>query len=305
VKVNIETMRSFSFDMKPVVALVESKSHYSGVYEALSLIEKQIEEDLKGKRKVLVKPNFVSTRRPLSATHVDAVRAVLDIISKYYSGSIIIGEGPASSSLNDGLSNYGYLSLQKEYNIEFVDLNEDDYVELEGFNHQMKPLKFRMSKTLVESDYRVSVALPKTHNCVIVTLSIKNMVVGGLVSGEKGKVHQGYKAMNLTIAKLAKHVMPNLGVIDGFIGMEGEGPVSGDPVDLRAAAASVYPVSLDVVMSKIMGFNPLDVGYLYYLDKWEAGVADLEKIRIIGRSLEDLARKFKPHPNYQEMLNWR
>ena len=291
--------------MKPVVALVESKSHYSGVYEALSLIENRIREDLKGKRKVLVKPNFVSTRQPLSATHVDAVRAVLDVISKHYSGSIILGEGPALSSLRDGLSNYGYLPLQKEYNIEFADLNEDDSVELEGFDSQMRPLKLRMSKTLIESDYRVSVTLPKTHNCVIATLSIKNIVVGGLVNGDKGKIHQGYKAINLNISKLAKHVMPNLGVIDGFIGMEGEGPVSGDPVDLRAAAASVYPVSLDAVISKIMGFNPLDIGYLYYLDKWKVGVADLKKIRIIGKSIEDLAKKFKPHSRYREMLNWK
>jgi len=291
--------------MRPVVALVESKSHYDGVYEALSLIEKQIREDLKGKRKVLVKPNFVSTRRQLSATHVDAVRAVLDVISRYYSGSIIIGEGPASSSLKDGLANYGYLDLQKEYNIEFVDLNEDEYVELEGFDSQLRPLKLRMSKTVVESDYRVSVALPKTHDCVIVTLSIKNIVVGGLISGEKWRIHQGYKAMNINIAKLAKHVMPNLGVIDGFIGMEGSGPVSGDPVDLRMAAASAYPVSLDAVICRIMGFNPMEVGYLYHLDEWEVGVADLEKIETIGKSIKDFARKFKPHPRYYEMLDWK
>ena len=291
--------------MRPIVALAESKSHYDGVYESLSLIERQIREDLKGKRKVLVKPNFVSTRRQLSATHVDAVRAVLDVISRHYSGSIILGEGPASSSLRDGLANYGYLDLQKEYNVEFADLNKDDYVELEGFDSQLRPLKLRMSKTVVESDYRVSVALPKTHDCVIVTLSIKNIVVGGLISGEKWRIHQGYKAMNLNIAKLAKHVMPNLGIIDGFVGMEGSGPVSGDPVDLRMAAASTYPVSLDAVVCRIMGFNPMEVGYLYHLNNWKVGIADLEKIEIIGKSIEDFARKFKPHPRYYEMLNWK
>jgi len=291
--------------MKPTVALVKSKGHYDGVYEALKLIENQIGKDLKGKRKVLVKPNFVSTSRQLSATHVDAVKAVLDMISRYYSGRIIIGEGPASSNLRNGLINFGYLELQREYDVEFIDLNEDDYIELEGVDSQLRPLKFRMSKTLIESDYRISVALPKTHNCVIITLSIKNVVVGGLVGGEKGKIHQGYKAINLNIAKLAEHVMPNLGVIDGFVGMEGRGPVSGDPIDLRAAAASIHPVSLDAVMGKVMGFNPLDVGYLYYLDRWGRGVADLKKIDVIGESIEDLVRRFKPHPRYQEMLNWK
>jgi len=291
--------------MRPTVALVKSNSHYDGVYEALKLIEKEVKEDFKGKRRILVKPNFVSTSRESSATHVDVVRAVLDIISKYYSEDIIIGEGPASSSLRNGLKNFGYLELRREYNVEFIDLNEDDYVELEGFDSQLSPLKFRMSKTLVESDYRISVALPKTHDCVIATLSIKNMVVGGLVNREKEKIHQGYKAINLNIAKLAKHVMPNLGVIDGFVGMEGRGPVSGEPVKLRAATVSLYPVSLDAVMCRLMGFNPMDVGYLYYLNKWGIGVADLEKIEIIGESIEGLTRKFKPHPRYREMLNWK
>ena len=165
--------------MKPTVALVESNGHYDGVRRALELIEDKIKEGLKGKEKPLIKPNFVSTDRQLSATHVDAVRAVLDVISRYYSGRIIIGEGPASSSLRVGLKNYGYLKLRRDYDVEFIDLNEDDYVELEGFDSQMRPIKLRVSKTLLESDYRVSVALPKTHDYVIVTLSIKNMVMGG------------------------------------------------------------------------------------------------------------------------------
>jgi uncharacterized protein (DUF362 family) len=97
--------------------------------------------------------------------------------------------------------------------------------------------------------------MPKTHDCVITTLSIKNMVVGSLVNREKSKIHQGCKGINLNLATFSRFVMPHLGVIDGFVGMEGRGPVSGDPVELRAAAASLYPISLDAVTSKIMGFD--------------------------------------------------
>ena len=109
----------------------------------------------------------------------------------------------------------------------------------------------------------------------------------------------------MNIAELAKHVMPNLAVIDGFMGMEGSGPVSGDPVRLKVAAASLYPVSLDAIICKVMGFDPLDVGYLYYLDRWGIGVADVNRIRIVGESIESLARKFKPHPNFKNMLRWK
>jgi len=95
-------------DLNPIVSAVRSSSHYEGVLNALRLIERQIKNGLEGRRKVLIKPNFVSTRRQLSATHVDAVRAVLDTIQRYHSKKIIIGEGPASSDLNTGLENYGY-----------------------------------------------------------------------------------------------------------------------------------------------------------------------------------------------------
>jgi len=117
--------------MKPTVALAESKSHYDGVFEALKLIENQIEEGIKGKKKVLIKPNFVSVNRQLAATHVDAVRGILDVVSKYHSGRIMIGEGPSFSSLRTGLVNFDYLKLQNHYNVEFVDLNEDDSIEIE------------------------------------------------------------------------------------------------------------------------------------------------------------------------------
>ncbi|MFB0502904.1 MAG: DUF362 domain-containing protein [Candidatus Bathyarchaeia archaeon] len=272
---------------------------------SLRLIERRIKEGLEGKRKVLVKPNFVSTRRQLSATHVDAVRAVLDMIGRYHSGKVVIGEGPAGSDLDTGLANYDYFKLQDEYDVDFVDLNKDDYVEVEVKKSETSRIrKFHVSKTVVESDYRVSVALPKTHDMAIVTLTIKNVVVGSLV-GHKSRVHQGYRGINLNIAKLAQVVMPHLGVIDGFVGMEGIGPVSGDPVELGAAAASVSPISLDAVMTKIMGFNPYDIGYLYYLDEWKVGTIDLEKIEIAGTPIEEVSRRFRPHPRYRSMLHWK
>jgi uncharacterized protein (DUF362 family) len=294
---------------KPIVALVESKSHYNGVFEALKLVENQIEEGLKGKKKILIKPNFVSVSNQLAATHVDAVRAVLDMVGKYCSGKIVIGEGPAFGGIKNALVNFDFLKLQKQYNIKFLDLNEDDSVEINVTGAQQQPTKFNVSKTVVESDYRISVALPKTHDNVITTLTIKNIVVGSLIgrayTHEKWKIHQEPKAMNLYLAALAMKVMPNLGVIDGFQGMEGRGPVGGDPVDLRVAAASVFPVSLDAVMSVVMGFDPLDIGYLYHLNDWGVGIADLCGIEIAGLPVEKVKRKFKPHPDFFEMLKWK
>lgn len=291
--------------MNSIVALIKSKGHYEGVDDALGLIEDQVKQGIEGKSRVLVKPNFVSTTRRLSATHVDAVKAILDIVLKYYSGKIIIAEGPASSNLMNGITNYGYMKLQDEYDVDFLDLNKDSGIEVEGFDRRLNPLKYRLSKTVIESDYRISVALPKTHDTVITTLSIKNIVVGSLINYEKSKVHQGYKGINLNLAKFAQVVTPHLGVIDGFVGMEGRGPVSGDPVDFKVAAASLYPISLDAVISKAMGFNPNDIGYLYHLNEWKKGVIDLNRINVIGTSVNEIAKNFKPHPRFKDMLSWK
>jgi uncharacterized protein (DUF362 family) len=291
--------------MDPVVSVTKSTGHYEGVRSALRLIEDQIKHDVKGKKRLLVKPNFVSTSRQLAATHVDAAKAVLDLLSQYQSGTILIGEGPASTSLTSGLRNYNYLALRDEYDVEFLDLNRDDWVEVEGYDSQLRPLTFRLSKSVVESEYRVSLAMPKTHDCVITTLSIKNMVVGSLVNSEKSKIHQGCKGINLNLAAFSRFVMPHLGVIDGFVGMEGRGPVSGDPVELRAAAASLYPISLDAVTTKIMGFDPFEIGYLHHLHEWKRGIIDLDQITIRGTPINDVARRFKPHPLYQEMHDWK
>ncbi len=290
---------------RSTVSLVRSNGHYEGVRKALDFIAPQVAESLEGKRKVIVKPNFVSTTRQLAATHVDAVRAVLDFLMEHYSGKITIAEGPSFSSLSRGLRNFNYLKLRNDYGVEFVDLNEDDYTEFEVWDRNLNTMKLKVARTVTESDYRISVALPKTHDFVIVTLSVKNIVVGSLVGYEKGRIHQGYKAMNLNIAKLAKLVLPHLGVIDGFEGVEGRGPVSGDRVDLGIAIAGLDAVAVDATAAKIMGFNPLEIGYLHYLNKWKVGVADPNNIEVLGVPITEAARRFRPHPTYREQLNWK
>ena len=290
----------------PIVSLVKSEDHYNGTKNALSLIIEHIAESIKGKENVLIKPNFVSTRRQLAATHVDSVKAVLDVITHYYDETIIIGEGPAIGNLQDGITNFDYETLKDDYDVRFVDLNEDDYLELEGVNRSLDPIKFRFSKTLLESDYLISIAKPKTHDCVIATLSLKNVVVGSLVSKrEKERIHQGTKAININLALLGKECIPNLGVVDGLFGMEGAGPVSGEPVELGLCGVSLYPVSLDAVMAKVMGFEPLEIGYLYYLNDWAIGVADVDQIKVIGEPISKVSKKFKPHPTYREQCRWK
>ena len=113
-------------------------------------------------------------------------------------------------------------------------------------------------------------------------------------------------AMSENLARLGVVLMPDVAVIDAFEAMEGEGPgSSGTPVEMKAAVAGTDPVACDAVMAFMMGFDPLDIGYLTLMDERGLGVVDMDKIDIAGDDPSLLTRKFKPHSNYPVQKRWR
>ena len=109
------------------VALTRGDSRRKNIFESLKLIEKEIREKVKGK-KVLIKPNFTSSRIQKAATHIEQIRGILDFLSEVYEGKITIGEGSGENTF-EGFSNFGYFKLKDEYQlpIEFIDLNKDGF----------------------------------------------------------------------------------------------------------------------------------------------------------------------------------
>ena len=330
------------------VALVRGEGRYENVTAALESIAGQVRLD--GVRRVLVKPNFVSTDHQLAATHVDAVRAVLNFIRRRYDGSIVVAEGAALSSTGEGFSNFGYESLADEYSVELSDINGDDTVPVQIYSRYLRPLTIQLARTIAEADYRISVAPPKTHDLVLATLAVKNMAMGALVNPQAGRrrggapglvhrlarfvpkwvwqselaewvkgiflgrlggsskmsMHQGIPVLNLNLALVASAVWPQLAVIDGWRGMEGEGPGLGDPVDWRVALAGTDPLAVDTLTAHLMGFDPEQIGYLQYCRRLELGVGAVERIEVVGNvAPEDARRAFAPHPKYQRQLAWR
>ncbi|RLE78739.1 MAG: hypothetical protein DRJ51_09035 [Thermoprotei archaeon] len=90
-----------------------------------------------------------------------------------------------------------------------IGLSEDEAEYYLIYNSSLeKRIRVPVSKAALEFDFRISVCRPKTRDTVIVTLSIKNMVMGAVQSPYKTPVHQGYAAINLSIADLAEHLMP-------------------------------------------------------------------------------------------------
>jgi len=163
------------------LALMRGDDRYQNLTHALNAIADDV--DLRGVERILVKPNFVSPDYPLCATHVDATRAVLDWLRLRTDAPIVVGEGSALKSTWQSFENYGYLSLPDEYpGVTLMDLNADEALELTAFDWRLRPMPLKASRAVVQSPFRISVGPPKTHDTVLVTLSLKNMIMGGLLS---------------------------------------------------------------------------------------------------------------------------
>jgi len=286
------------------VAIAKGKTRYDAVKRALEYIREDIAKDVFGKSSLIIKPNLVSSYVQLAVTHVDTVKAIIDFIRQYYGGKILVAEESASDTLT-AYKNFDYTKLAREREIELFDLNQDNYREIMVYNDRYDEIPVRIAEKVLESDYRISATVLKTHDTVIATLSIKNVVVGSIIRYDKHRIHQGYKAINLNIYKIAKYVWPNLAIIDGYTAMEGNGPVSGTPVDMGTVIASTDPLAADTVGAYIMGFDPDDIGYLHYIKMAGMGEGDIDKIEIVGERLENVRRKFRPHSTYTSQRMWR
>jgi len=286
------------------VAMVKGNDRREITLAALKKIEDQVLTSIQGKKRILIKPNFVSTNRPLCATHVDAIRAILDFITPHFKEEIIIGESTASrAGTFDGYKNYGYLSLQQEYGVKLIDLNAQSHHWGYVFGNGNRPVKLRLIDTFFDPDtYIISAAKLKTHDRVVTTLSLKNVLLAAPLNdykkNDKGMTHtqNNFKkdsVLHYNLFHLAQHIWPDLSVIDGFEGMQGEGPVGGDPYDSRITIASTDALAADKVATKVMGFDPDDIMYLQAMTQAGMGQGDLNRITILGNTLQECQCRFR------------
>ena len=287
------------------VALIKGNDRRDIVYQALKNIEDQILASI-GDKRILIKPNFVITGRQLAATHVDAVRGLLDFLKPHNKKQITIGESTISrEGTFDGYKNYGYLPLEKEYNVKLIDLNRQPWQYRYVFGRGHRPTPIRIISQFLDPDlYIISAAKMKTHDRVVTTLSLKNVLLGAPLNdykkNDKGLTHAAYNfsreaLLHYNMFHLAQEIYPDLGIIDGFVAMEGNGPTGGTPVDARIALASMDPLAMDILATKIMGFDPTQIMYMMAMAEAGMGQGDLSKVEVLGTPLKQCQYHFKPN----------
>jgi uncharacterized protein (DUF362 family) len=145
-------------------------------------------------------------------------------------------------------------------------------------------------------------------------MSIKNMVLGAPLRSapgatewnDKRKYHVGLRQTHYNMLVTAEKMKPFFGVavLDGFEGMEGDGPTQGTPVESHVAIASTDFLAADRVGLEVMGINPDWVGYLNYCSQVGIGQFDLAKIDVTGATIASVQKKYKLHDDINRELEW-
>ena len=298
---------------KSDVSFVTGTDRRAMVKQALQPFEKQIRAGIKGKQ-VVIKVNMAEKYIPLTATHPDAIRGLLDFLAPMYKKEILLVESAADGQPVEGLfDHYEFTPLLKEYTVRFVDLNNQPTSNFFILGGNVEPLKIQIIDMLRDpNNYLFSVTRPKTHDTVIITLGLKNVVMGAPLAKEgekscKSPMHgRGPWWLHYNMFAVAQAVRPDFTVIDGLEGVQGQGPTKGDPVDHRIALAGPDVIAVDRIAAELMGVDIADVGYLNFCAEAGLGNVDRAKIRILGS--EDPANhviKYRLRDNIDWQMQWR
>ena len=208
----------------------------------------------KGDR-VLLKPNLLTAGRPTKEciTRPEIVYCVAQLVMEA-GGKPFLGDSPAFGSARGVAKANGYLPMMAKINLPIVEFHGSRYqTQNPEFSHLL------LSKEAMEADVVINLPKVKSHMQLTMTLAVKNLF--GCVPGkmkawwhtEAGKDSERFGQM---LVETAKMIDPNLTIIDGIIGHEGNGPSGGEPRDLGILGASTNVFALDVALLEILQVHP-------------------------------------------------
>jgi uncharacterized protein (DUF362 family) len=272
--------------------------------------------ELRGAR-VVLKPNLVDYLEGYpSFTHPRVVQAMIQLARELGAREIVVAEGTTFRRDPQAiLDATGFAEMLAREQVEFVDLNYDDLVAipLRGGYTRLKTLF--VAKTIRDADLLISMPKLKTHHWTQISASVKNLfgIVPGIKYGwPKNTLHiQGIPAF---LAELADSLLsPALSgvegdsrrttracaVVDGIVGMEGDGPIFGSGVASGLLVVGSDLLAVDATCARLMGLDPARIDYLNFAAWAGVGAIDESKIEIVGEPLARLQRAYARPPQLE------
>lgn len=232
------------------------------------LDEASLGAKLRGRERVIVKPNLVEALEPPVTTPVDLVSAIVSYIQINVPDiEVIVADGSGSLDYDTShvFAELGYTELSKRLGVELIDLNNEESVRLEIAGLKRWP-EFYLPKIVMES-FLISVPVLKAHTLAGVTLTMKNMI--GLAPPEryqqgghwrKSSFHTG---IDEAVFELNQYRTPDFTVLDATIGMS-EAHLWGGHLDPPPGllVAATDPVKIDAYGTGLLKRNWQDVGHI-------------------------------------------
>ena len=246
-------------------------------------------------QRVLIKPNMLAGKEPERAvtTHPEIVRGVIRLVQQA-GGRVAVGDSPGVGSPLQVARRCGILAVIEETGAEFAPFSESVSVRPQGSTfHQLE-----IARDILDADLVINLPKLKTHQMMGLTCGVKNLF-GAVVGMRKPRLHLQAGAdkafFALMLLELAEHIAPALTIVDAVTGMEGDGPGSGDPVQIGALLASRDPLALDTVATELVGLKQQDVWTQQVAAASDRHGSRLEQIVLCGTPLEELrCSDFRP-----------
>lgn len=270
-----------------IVAIVKDSRGHEPVLRALDLIG--YEKVLSGWKRVLIKVNFITTKTWDTGATTDpmVVEAIIRGLKKQSVEVYVVESDATMTNADKAFRATGMKEMCERNGVECLNLRHvKDRIEVSIPSGEA--LKSITVPSIVMESAIISAAKLKTHTSTKVTLGMKNMF-GLLPDKFKSKYH--FKGISKVIVDINTVLKPKLIVIDGFIGMEGNGPVDGTPVKMDLIIAGEDPVATDAIACRIMRIDPHEVSHIR--KAYEKGLGNIDDIQILGERLEDVAHAFE------------
>jgi uncharacterized protein (DUF362 family) len=258
---------------------------------------------LAGKR-VVLKPNIVEYHRDkVINTNPLVVAAAIELCKREGAGEIIVAEGPGHCrNVEHLVSASGLGDVLRYYNVCLVDLNHDEPVKLLNLGRLTKLDYLFLAQTVVTADVLISLPKLKTHHWAGATLSLKNLfgtLPGTCYGWPKNELH--WRGVENSIVDIGLTRTPDLAIVDGIIGMEGDGPLNGTPKPLGAIVMGADPLAVDATCCRLMMLDPKRVGHLVMGHQKKLGLLNENEIELIGERIETLAQPFETLPQFHPL----
>ncbi len=254
--------------------------------------------------RVVLKPNFVEFD-PQGAvnTHPTLIAATLEALRMLGARDVIVAEGPGHRRDTEYIvSASGLSDALRDTKTRYVNLNADRVREVPARSHYTRLGKLYLPETVLGADLLISMPKLKTHHWAGVTLSLKNLfgiMPGTLYGWPKNVLHfAGIEESILDIN--ASLPVARFNIVDGIVGMEGNGPIQGTPRQAGLLVMGADPVAVDSTATRLMGFDPAKVRYLAEAGRF-LGNANAAAVEQRGESPDTLQQSFLPGPGFERL----